>query len=309
VKFQFIAHHQSEFPEGLMCQLFKVARSSFYAYGQRSTKGPSKRKEGNTILLGKIKVIFEQSKRRYGNPRIHKKLLQQGDRCSLGRVKRLMRQAGLYAVSARKYKPKQDNAEVTDTKNLLLEPANKPTAINQVWHSDITYVPTDEGWLYLAGVMDGFSTYFVRYAMSDNMKTDLVIQALHSAITRRKPSQVIIHHSDKGSQYTSYRFQAELNYHNIRASFTGTGACLDNAIIESFWAMLKKELIYHTHLKTRDEARLAIFEYIEVFCQRSAEALPSNREPLYIALPYQMPHGFELTQNFQPKEVLLIAAA
>jgi transposase InsO family protein len=309
VKFTFIANHQNEFPIGLMCQLFNVARSSYYAYVKRTEQGSSKRKEGNNILLEKITVIFEQSKGRYGSPRVHASLKQQGDVCSLGRVKRLMRQAGLYAVNAKKYRPKQEKPEVTETKNLLLEPDNKPTAINQVWHSDITYVPTDEGWLYLAGVMDGYSKYFVGYAMDDNMKTDLVIQALHSAITRRKPSQKLIHHSDKGSQYTSYRFQAELKHHHMQASFTGKGACFDNAIIESFWATLKKELIYQTHFKTRDEARLAIFEYIEVFCQRSAEALPSNRERLHSSLLYQTPHGFELTQAIHLQEVLLNVAA
>jgi putative transposase len=128
--------------------------------------------------------------------------------------------------------------------------------------------------------------------LADTLKTDLVIQALHSAVIRRNPDKGLIHHSDKGSQYTSYRFQAELNSHDMRASFTATGACLDNAIIERSWARLKKELIYQTHFKTRDEARLAIFEYIEVFCQRSAEALPSNREPLHSSLLYQTPHGY-----------------
>jgi putative transposase len=300
VKFQVIANHETGFPVGLMCRVLKVARSSYYAYTRRVVNSElGKREQSNAILLEKVRIIFEQSKQRYGSPRVHRKLLQQGERCSLGRVKRLMRRAGLYAVSARKYKPKQESAEVTDTKNLLLEPANKPTAINQVWHSDITYVPTDEGWLYLAGVMDGFSKRMVGYSMAEHMKTDLVIQALHSAVTRRNPGPQLIHHSDKGSQYTSYRFQAELGNHHIRASFTGTGACLDNAIIESFWATLKKELIYQTHFRTRDEARLAIFEYIEVFY---------NRERLHSSLLYQTPHGFELSHSIQAKEVLLHAA-
>lgn len=283
-----------------MCHLLKVARSSYYAYTQRMTKEASKREQGNKILLEKMKVIFERSKRRYGSPRVHAELKRQGERCSLGRVKRLMRQAGLYAISHKRYKPKQEKGEVTETKNLLMEQNKKPTAINQVWHSDITYVPTEEGWLYLAGVMDGFSKYLVGYAVAEHMQTDLVIQALHCAVTRRSPESGLIHHSDKGSQYTSYRFQAELNNHRMLASFTGTGACLDNAIIESFWATLKKELIYQTHFKTRDEARLAIFEYIEVFY---------NRERLHSSLLYQTPHGFELNQNSQGKEVLLHAAA
>jgi putative transposase len=300
VKYCFITQHQAEFSVGLMCHLLKVARSSFYTYYKLSTKAPSRREEENKVLLEKIKVIFEGSKQRYGSPRVHASLNQQGDPCSLGKVKRLMRQAGLYAVNPKKYKPKQEKAEIIETKNLLLEPTNRPTAINQVWHSDITYVPTDEGWLYLAGVMDGFSKRMVGYAMDDNMKTDLVVQALHSAITRRKPAKGLIHHSDKGSQYTSYRFQNELKYHHMQASFTGTGACFDNAIIESFWATLKKELIYQTHFKTRDEARLAIFEYIEVFY---------NRERLHSSLLYQTPYGFELAQPIHHQEVLLNAAA
>jgi putative transposase len=223
VKFQFIANHQKEFLIGMMCRLLNVARSSYYAFLKGAMDKASPRKQSNKDLLGKIKIIFEKSNRRYGSPRVHKKLLQQGETCSLGRVKRLMRQAGLYAISAKKYKPKQEKAEVTDTKNLLPEPENKPTAINQIWHSDITYVSTDEGWLYLAGVMDDFSKYFVGYAMADTMKTDLVIQALHAAVIGRNPDKGLIHHSDKGCQYTSYRFQAELNSHNMRASFTGTG--------------------------------------------------------------------------------------
>ena len=300
MKYQFIANHQEEFPVGVMCHLLNVTRSSYYAYQYKDTRIATKREQDNAILLEKIKVIFEQSKKRYGSPRVYKKLRQQGEPCSLGRIKRLMRQAGLYAINPKKHKPKQEKAEVTETKNLLLDPANKPIAINQVWHSDITYVPTDEGWLYLAGVIDGFSKRMVGYAMDDTMKTDLVVQALHSAITRRKPSKGLIHHSDKGSQYTSYRFQDELKHHHMQASFTGTGACFDNAIIESFWATLKKELIYQTHFKTRDEARLAIFEYIEVFY---------NRERLHSSLLYQTPHGFELAQAIQHEEVLLNAVA
>lgn len=128
MKFQFVANYQEEFPSGLMCQLLNVARSSYYAFLRGVAHQPSQRQQSNEILLEKIKIIFEGSKRRYGSPRIHKKLLQQAETCSLGRVKRLMRQAGLYALSARKYKPRQEKAEVTDTKKLLLEPANKPTA-------------------------------------------------------------------------------------------------------------------------------------------------------------------------------------
>lgn len=231
-----------------MCRLLQVARSSYYAYLKR-TNEPSQRQQANKVLLEKIKVIFETNKKRYGSPRIHKALKHQGESCSLGRVKRLMRTNGLYALSNKKHKPKQEKARAIETKNLLFNENNKATAINQVWHSDITYISTDEGWLYLAGVMDSFSRRLVGYSMQNNMKTDLVIQALRSAVSRRKPSKGLIHHGDKGSQYTSYAYQQELRNQSMQASFTGTGACLDNAIIESFWATLKKNLSIRTTLK------------------------------------------------------------
>lgn len=299
MKFNFIKQHQTEFSVSLMCQLLKVARSSYYAYLKRKDE-PSKRQKANKVLLEKIKLLFTKHKKRYGSPRIHKALKQQGERCSLGRVKRLMRINGLYALSSKRYKPKQEKSRDLETNNLLLNESNKPTTINQVWHSDITYVPTDEGWLYLAGVMDGFSRRLVGYAMQDNMKTDLVIQALRSAVARRKPSKGLIHHGDKGSQYTSYAYQQELRNQSMQASFTGTGACLDNAIIESFWATLKKELIFQCQFKTRDEARLAIFEYIEVYY---------NRERLHSSLLYQTPHGFELALQIKEPQPLMMKAA
>lgn len=280
--------------------MMKVARSSFYAFSKRLVLPASERQRRNAKLLEEIKTIFEANKKRYGSPRIHKSLLLQGEHCSLGRVKRLMRQAGLYAVSGRKFKPKKKRGSKLETKNLLLEQNIRPTAINQVWHTDITYIATGEGWLYLAGVMDGFSKRIVGYAMDDNMKTALVIQALRSAIHRRKTAEGLIHHSDKGAQYTSYQYQRELKSQGMLASFTGTGACLDNAVIESFWATLKKELVYpNERFKTRDEARLAIFEYIEVFY---------NRERLHSSLLYKTPAGFELCQQAVPGPILQVAA-
>lgn len=301
MKFNFIKQNQLDFPVLMLCEMMKVARSSFYAHLKRSLRPASKRQQRNAELLEKIKVIFEAKQRRYGSPRIHKALLLQGERCSLGRVKRIMRAAGLYAVGGRKFKPRQERGTKLETRNLLLEQSNHPTAINQVWHTDITYIPTDEGWLYLAGVMDGFSKRFVGYAMDDNMKTDLVVQALRSALSKRKPKKGLIHHSDKGSQYTSYQYQRELKSQDMLASFTGTGACLDNAVMESFWATLKKELVYpNERFKTRDEARLAIFEYIEVFY---------NRERMHSSLLYETPEGFEIAQQqFVTQPALQVAA-
>lgn len=167
--------------------------------------------------------------------------------------------------------------------NLLKEKSDL-SAINQVWYVDITYIHTLEGWLYLAGVIDGFSKRLVGYAMAEHMKTDLVIQALRMAVKHRRPDEGLIHHSDKGTQYTSYAYQAELATWSMKPSFTGTGACLDNAYIESFWATLKKELVYTTTFATREDARAAIFEFIEVFY---------NRYRLHSALGYKSPVAFE----------------
>ena len=197
MKAAFIQQHH-ELPIKLLCQLLKLPRSSYYASLKRS-HDPGKREQANQVLGEKIKTIYEKNKRRYGSPRIHKALKHQGIRCSLGRVKRLMRKAGLYALQTRKHAPKQEKVGSLETKNLLLGQA-KPTAINQVWHSDIRQLSTEEGWLYLAGIIDGFSKRMLGYAMAEQMKTELVMQALRSAVLRRKPAKGLIHPSDQGSQ-------------------------------------------------------------------------------------------------------------
>ena len=259
---------------------------------------PSEREKANSALLEKIKTVFTKHKGRYGSPRIHAELNKQRVACSLGRVKRLMRREGLYAVNTPKYRPKRERPEVTETRNLLQDNP-EITAINQLWHVDITYIPTDEGWLYLAGVIDGFSKRIVGYAMDGNMKTDLVVQALRSALTKRKPAPGLIHQSDRGSQYTSHLYQRELVGHAMCASFTGKGACLDNAVIESFWATLKRELVYpRERFATRDEARAAIFEFIEIYY---------NRERLHSSLNYETPEVYERLK--QPPEALAALAA
>ncbi len=263
-----------------------VPKSSYYHALRRQV--PSKREKANLALLGQIKTVFTKHKGRYGSPRVHAELNKQRVACSLGRVKRLMRREGLCAVNTPKYRPKRERPEVTETRNLLQE-GLEITAINQLWHVEITYIPTDEGWLYLAGVIDVFLKRIVGYAMDGNMKTDLVVQALRSAVTKRKPAPGLIQQSDRGSKYTSYRYQRELASQAICASFTGKGACFDNSVIESFWATLKRELVYpRERFATRDEARAAIFEFIEIYY---------NRERLHSSLGYQTPEAYEsLTQ-------------
>lgn len=266
-----------------MCKMMKVSRSGFYSYLARVHQKPSVREQENASLLAQIEVIFEESSKRYGSPRVHAELRKRRVVCSLRRVKRLMRQAGLYALPKRKYKHRKTPNALLKTTNLL---APRPEIVNanQVWYSDITFVKTAEGWLYLAAVMDAYSKRIVGYAMDGNIKTDLVIQALRMATRQRQAPKGLIHHSDKGSQYTSYTYQGELAAWGMHPSFTGTGACLDNAYIESFFATLKKELVYQTTFATREEARLAVFEFIEGYY---------NRWRLHSSLGYDTPVGFE----------------
>jgi putative transposase len=283
VRYEFIEAHQKQYRIHRLCKALKVSRSGYYAYLKHQ---PSQREQDNDELVKAIRDIYQQSKQRYGSPRVYKTLQAQGEEASLGRVKRLMRREGLYSIVTPDFKPKVQEEQqpgLTMT-NLLKQESGEITTINQVWYGDITYIHTLEGWLFLAGVIDGFSKRMVGYAMAEHMKTDLVIQALRMAVKHRRPAAGLIHHSDKGTQYTSYAYQAELSSWGMKPSFTGTGACLDNAFIESFWATLKKELVHQTTFATREEARAAIFEFIEVFY---------NRYRLHSSLGYKSPATFE----------------
>lgn len=283
MRYAFIEAHHLVHPVKSLCKALKVSRSGYYDYLKHE---PSRREKTNAMLLEDIRTIHQQSKQTYGSPRVYKQLRAEHKQASLGRVKRLMRQAGIYSIVTPDFKPKRQEEQqpgLTMT-NLLKQETLEITAINQVWYMDITYIPTLEGWLFLAGVIDAYSKRMVGYAMAEHMKTDLVIQALRMAVKHRRPEAGLIHHSDKGTQYTSYAYQNELAAWSMKPSFTGTGACLDNAFIESFWATLKKELVHQTTFATREEARAAIFEFIEVFY---------NRYRLHSSLDYVSPATFE----------------
>lgn len=285
MKYEFIKVNKDNFQVQDMCRMLGVSRSGYYDYLKRQTKPETVHQKANQVLAQKINRIYHEHKGRYGSPRIHAALKAEGESCSLGRVKRLMRKEGLAAKTIPKKKHKKAQQEVTDTHNLLADKGFKLTTINQVWVSDITYIRTDEGWLYLAGTMDMLSRRLVGYAMADHMQTELVIDCLTMAITNRQPPKSLIHHSDRGSQYTSYRFQNKLAANHIQPSFTGDGACLDNARIESFWATLKKELeCLKTSFKTRKEARDAVIEYINIYY---------NGRRLHSSLDYRTPLSFE----------------
>jgi putative transposase len=281
MKYQFMQEHALEFSVERMSTLFEVSRSGYYQF---ICAKPSKRKQEDERLLTKISAVHVESRGTYGSPRIHAQLKEQGEICSRKRVAKIMRKTGIMAKMKKRFKvTTKANPKAVPAPNLLQQDftAEKP---NQRWVADITYVATQEGWLYVATILDLFSRYIVGLAMSERMTADLVAQALQQALTHRRPPADLIHHSDKGSQYTSGDFQKLLKNHHIIASMSGTGNCYDNAVQESFYHTLKTEHIYFECYKTREQAKQSIFEYIEVFY---------NRKRRHSALGYKSPADFE----------------
>jgi putative transposase len=226
----------------------------------------SERKKQDTLLLEKIREIYNNSRNCYGSPRIHAELREDNILCSRKRVIRLMREHDIQAKQKRKFK-----AATTDSNHSLPIAENKlqknfiASKPNEVWTGDITYIPTQEGWLYLAVVLDLFSRQIVGWAMGARMTKELVMDALLMAYWKRKPKAGLMHHSDRGSQYASYGFQGLLSQLGMECSMSGKGCCYDNAVTESFFHTLKVELVYGNPFESREQAKGAIFEYIECF--------------------------------------------
>jgi transposase InsO family protein len=261
--------------------MLNVSRHGYYKF-IRST--PSKRAEKNKSLLTKIKLIHAKSRKTYGSPRIHAALLLEGETCSRKRVARLMKLSGIQAKMKKRFKlTTKVNPKAKAAPNVLNRDftAMKP---NQRWVADITYIATAEGWLYVAAVMDLYSRRIVGLSMNERMTTSLVRNALEQALIHRKPQPGLMHHSDKGCQYTSHEFQELLKANRITISMSGTGTCFDNAAMESFFHTLKTEHVYFEYYLTRDQAKRSIFEYIEVFY---------NRQRLHSTLGYLTPNDFE----------------
>lgn len=273
--------HQDEFSIERMSNVLGLSVSSYYAYANRK---PSKRSVENERLLSGIKQIHQQSRQTYGSPRIYKELKANGESCSRKRVANIMKQSGIQAKMQKRFKvTTKANPSALPAPNLLQQDFSAQ-GINQRWVADFTYVWTKEGWLYVATVMDLFSRRIVGLAMSDRMKDDLVIAALQQALIHRQPDSGLVHHSDRGSQYTSQDFRDLLATHGITASMSGTGNCYDNAAIESFYHTLKTEHIYFEHYETREQAKQSIFEWIEIFY---------NRQRRHSTLGYVAPMVFE----------------
>jgi transposase InsO family protein len=271
-----------EYPIAELCQVLEVSRSGYYAWLKRQ---PSQRQLRNQALLLVIAELYRQSRLTYGSPRITRELNKRHQPCGRNRVARLMRQAGLRACQSRAFRPRttDSNHRLPVAANLLKDNA-PPTGPNQVWTTDITYVHTEEGWLYLAAVMDLYSRKIVGWATADHLKTSLPAAALQQALDRRRPPAGLIHHSDRGVQYASEAYQNLLQARGLVPSMSAAGHCYDNATMESFFSSLKRDLIHRQPWQTHQEVQSALFEYLETFY---------NRWRLHSALNYRSPVAFE----------------
>jgi transposase InsO family protein len=281
MRFQFIEDHRDEFPITRMCKVLEVSPSGYYAW---RTRPVSAREMANQALAKQIEMVYNDSYGTYGSPRVYRELKTQGVACSENRVARLMRLLGLRAKQTRCYKSTtRRNKAHAVAPNLLRRDfvAHRP---NQKWLADITYIPTLEGWLYLALILDLFTRRIVGWAMSHRMTSDLTLAALKMAIRQRRPGPGLIHHSDQGSQYTDGAYQALLKAHGIQASMNGVGSWYDNAPMESFIGTLKSEWAHHRQYRTRAEARSDLFFYIEAFY---------NRRRRHSSLDYLSPEAYE----------------
>lgn len=264
-----------------MCATLEVSRAGFYAALVRDESTRSREDLRLTVL---IREEHAKSRATYGAPRIHAALKKRGEVCGLHRVERLMRQAGIRSKMRRKYVRTTNSKHPHPIAPNLLDRQFSVGAANQVWVSDITYIATNEGWLFLASTMDLYSRKVVGWAMSDAMPASLVESALQMAIDLRSPPAGLLHHSDRGVQYAAHVFQGLLERHGITCSMSRKGNCYDNAVKESFFHTLKTELCDHEHYRTRAEARASVFEFIEVFY---------NRTRLHSTLGYCSPTEFE----------------
>ena len=248
-----------------MCRVLEVSASGYYGWRNRQQ---SERARYNDRLLEKIRLIHRESRNNYGSPKIYQRLRQQGEACNHKRVERLMREKGIRARRVKKFKVTTDSRHSQPVADNILARGFKVSEPNKVWVSDITYVWTDEGWLYLAVFLDLFSRIVVGWSMSERMSCEFIVSAFEMGQARRGGGVSALVHSDRGSQYASASFRDRLAAHSCRQSMSRRGNCWDNAVAESFFSALKLELVAQERFKNRQQARDSIFEYIEVFYNR-----------------------------------------
>lgn len=262
----YIQEQQRFYPVVMMCLVLKISKSCYYKWKKKPV---SKRKVEDKKLTEDIKQAFEKSRGTYGIPRIRAALRKKGIKCSRHRVAKLMKKSNIRSKTKRKFKVTTDSKHKLPVAENILNRGFKVAHANRAWVQDITYIWTTEGWLYLAVVIDLYSRKVVGWSIQDNMRKSLVIDALDMAIKARKPGANLLLHSDRGSQYCSVLFQCKLKAHGMICSMSGKGECWDNAVAESFFHSLKTEHVYLNKFKTREEAKQSIFEFIEVFYNRT----------------------------------------
>ena len=283
--YEAIAESQDEFPVARQCAVLEVSESGYYAWRNRP---PSQRQQANEHLKEDIYTVWKSCNGIYGAPRIHAELQDEGIQVGHNRVAKLMRELGIQGKMVRKQRPHTTVSDPTHAPAPNVLNRNfEASQCDEVWLTDITYIDTQEGYLYLAGVLDLYSRQIVGMAMADHLRTELVETALDMALQQRRPDPGLLHHSDRGSQYTSHAYQNRLNDAELIISMSRTGNCLDNAPMESFWATLKRECADVVFV-SRHHARTAIFSYIMSFY---------NRRRKHSALGYRSPLEFEQLQK------------
>jgi putative transposase len=278
-----MGEHRGRYQVKSMCKVLKISRSGYYSWESRQ---PSLRQRGNEELLRQIREVHTRSRRLYGSPRITAELKKQGVRCGKNRVARIMKEHSIWAdVKKRRFRRTTDSRhDYALASNLLVD--RRQT--EGVWASDMTFVPTSEGWLYVAAVMNVESRKIIGLSMSDKLSQELASDALRDAVGRQNPPEGLIHHSDRARQYASYAYQELLREYGMTPSMSRSGNCYDNAYVESFFGTLKTELVHGERYRSRLEARLSIFEYVKVFY---------NRQRSHSALGYRSPEQYEKLLN------------
>ncbi len=280
MKYRFISAHRGTFKVGRMCTLLKVSRSGFYAW---LTRPESQRSRENRALEAKIRVFHAASHGIYGSPKIHQDLIDDGVRCGKNRVARIMREAGIRSRRKKKFKATTNSRHSLPVADNLLGQNFTAETPDSVWLGDITYVATQEGWLYLAVLIDLYTRQVVGWATSSRMTRQLTLDALQMALDRQSPEKGLVHHTDRGSQYASGDYQKVLSDRRIVCSMSRKGNCYDNAVAESFFGLLKTEWVNHCRYRSRSEAIRSLFYYIEIFY---------NRKRRHSSLGYKTPHEY-----------------
>jgi putative transposase len=283
MRFRFIEDRRADYPVKIMCGVLGVSPAGYYAWRSRPESG---RSAANRDLLSDIRRVHRDNRGRYGSPRVHAELQAQGRGVSRGRIERLMRHHGIRAIMAqpRRVRTTDSRHDLPIAPNLL-DRNFSAAAPNRIWLADITYIDTDQGWLYLAAVMDLYSRRIVGWAMRDHLRTELPLAALRMAIQARRPDANLMHHSDRGVQYASTDYRKLMQAAGFQASMSRKADCYDNAPMESFFHTLKTELVHHRRYATPAEAKRDIFAFIEGFY---------NRTRLHSAIGYMSPVEMEL---------------